>query len=150
MVRDAETGSIVAGPLHGHTNVVVTLNISPDGGILVSGSFDRTVILWDTKIWQGRGSPLLCGLHVMSIEFSPTSELQFPPSSQLGVATSEDIHIWDLDRRERIAYFKGHNNSCNRWLSWTPDGGCLLSAGDIDDPTIRVWDTSTWKLDGGL
>jgi len=146
-VRDAETGSIVAGPLHGHTHAVWTLDVSPDGDVLASGSYDGTVILWDTKTWQRRGGPLLCGLHVMSIGFSPTSELQFPPTSELSVSTSEDIQIWDLDRRERIAQFKGHNNSWNRWLTWTPDGERLLSAGDMNDPTICVWDTSTWKRD---
>ncbi|OJA14177.1 hypothetical protein AZE42_11039 [Rhizopogon vesiculosus] len=50
-VRDAETGRVVAGPLNGHTNAVFTLDISPDHGILASGSIDRTVILWDTKTW---------------------------------------------------------------------------------------------------
>ena len=51
-VHDTGTGKVVAGPLDGHTNVVFALDISPDGGILASGSFDRTVILWDTATWQ--------------------------------------------------------------------------------------------------
>ncbi|OAX32532.1 hypothetical protein K503DRAFT_805154 [Rhizopogon vinicolor AM-OR11-026] len=59
-VRDAETGRVIAGPLNGHTNTVETLDISPDGGILASGSGDGTVSLWDTTTWQSKVA-LECG-----------------------------------------------------------------------------------------
>ncbi|OJA12197.1 hypothetical protein AZE42_03933 [Rhizopogon vesiculosus] len=142
-VRDAETGRVVAGPLDGHTNIVLNLDISSDGGIMASGSYDGTVILWDTKTWQKKGDPLKCGAHVTWVRFSPTGEL--------GVATREDIQIWDLYRRERLAQFKGHanfNNSCNWSLTWTCDGSHLLSAGDQNDSVLRSWDTSTLKQTG--
>ncbi|OJA11798.1 hypothetical protein AZE42_07924 [Rhizopogon vesiculosus] len=44
-VRDVETGSVVAGPLDGHTNMVCNLDVSLDGGILASGSLDRTIVV---------------------------------------------------------------------------------------------------------
>jgi WD40 repeat protein len=138
-VHDTGTGRVVAGPLNGHTSLVLALDISPDGGILASGSIDRTVILWDTTTWQRKGHPLQCEAHVARVRFSPTSQL-------LGVGTDIHIQIWDLDRRERLAQFNGHtdfNNSYNLSLAWTRDGAHLLSAGDTGDPTIRSWDTST-------
>jgi WD40 repeat protein len=143
-VRDVEGGRVVAGPLEGHTGIVITLDISPDEQMLVSGSLDRTVILWDTSTWQRKGRPILCGSSINCVRFSPTG--------QLGVATFEDIQIWDLDRRERLAQFKGHfdfvNQAANLGLTWTRDGAHLISAGDRDDPVIRSWDTSTWKQAG--
>ncbi|OAX32529.1 WD40 repeat-like protein, partial [Rhizopogon vinicolor AM-OR11-026] len=142
-VRDAETGRVVAGPLDGHTNIVLALDISSDGGIMASGSYDGTVILWDTKTWQKKGDPLKCGAHVFCVRFSPTG--------QLGVATSEDIQIWDLYGRERLAQFKGHtnfNNSWNRSLTWTRDGFHLISSGVGNDSVLRSWDTSTLKQIG--
>ncbi|KAJ8589250.1 WD40 repeat-like protein [Rhizopogon salebrosus TDB-379] len=142
-VHDTRTGRVVAGPLDAHTNLVIALDISPDGGILASGSFDRTVILWDTTTWQRKGHPLMCEAHVACVRFSPTG--------QLGVATYKYIQIWDLDRRERLAQFNGHtdfNNSPNFSLTWTRDGVYLLSAGDKNDPVIRCWDTSTWTQAG--
>jgi WD40 repeat protein len=61
------------------------------------------------------------------------------------------IQIWDLDRRECLAQFIGHNgfkDSFNSSLTWTRDGIHLLSAGDENDPVIRSWDTSTWTQAG--
>jgi len=142
-VRDVESGRVVAGPLEGHTHIVTALDISPDGEILASGSYDCTVILWDTSTWKRKGHPLFCGSLIFDIRFSPTG--------QLGVATKEDIQIWDLDQKKRLTQFNGHNefnNAWNRSLTWTPDGAHLLSAGDRHDPVIRSWDTSTRKQAG--
>jgi WD40 repeat protein len=142
-VRDVESGRVVAGPFEGHTNVVTALDISPDGEILASGSFDRTVILWDTSTWKRKDQPLFCG--------SPVIDMRFSPTGQLGVATKEDIQIWDLDQTKRLTQFKGHHEFNEAWngsLTWTPNGAHLLSAGSRDDPVIRSWDTSTWKQAG--
>ncbi|KAG2146344.1 WD40-repeat-containing domain protein [Suillus clintonianus] len=142
-VRDVESGRIVAGPLEGHTNAVFTLDISPDGKMLASGSFDRTVILWDTTTWQRKGHPLACGSPIYCVRFSPTG--------QLGVATMEDIQIWDLKRRKRLAQFNGHrdfHNAANTSLTWTHGGTHLFSAGSGNDPVIRCWVPSTSKQAG--
>jgi len=98
--------------------------------------------LWDTSTWQRKGDPLLCG-----------SELDFhQPGNKLGIATgSEDIQIWDLDRRERLAQFNGHrdfNDAGDVSLTWTGDGTRLLSVGTHSNPIIRSGDTSTWKQVG--
>jgi WD40 repeat protein len=142
-VRDVESGRVVAGPLEGHTSIVFALDVSSDGGMLASGSFDRTVILWDTSTWNRKGYPLFCGSQIFDIRFSPIG--------QLGVATNKDIQIWDLDQRKRLTQFNGHNefdNARNLSLTWTRDGAHILSAGNRGDPVIRSWDTSTWKQAG--
>jgi len=42
-VWDAQTGTTVAGPFHGHTREVTSVAFSPDGTNIVSGSWDNTI-----------------------------------------------------------------------------------------------------------
>ncbi|KAJ8580702.1 WD40 repeat-like protein [Rhizopogon salebrosus TDB-379] len=116
-----------------------TLDGSPDGGVLASGSYERRVILWETTSWQGKDDPVSCGAHVTCVQFSPTG--------WLGIATLEDIQIWNLDRRQ-----------CPMATPTSRTGGTcrspglvmasISSAGDKFDPVIRSCDTSTWKQAG--
>ena len=48
MTLNAITGSKIA-VLYGHTDVAGCLTFSPDGTMLVSGSYDRTIKLWDMQ-----------------------------------------------------------------------------------------------------
>ncbi|MEJ2488014.1 MAG: hypothetical protein P8Y68_20035, partial [Anaerolineales bacterium] len=43
---DIETGELLR-TFSGHSNIVFSIDLSPDGNYLVSGSADQTVILWD-------------------------------------------------------------------------------------------------------
>jgi WD40 repeat protein len=45
-VWDSQTGALVRS-FRGHTGVVTTVAFSPDGQLLVSGSRDGTVKVWD-------------------------------------------------------------------------------------------------------
>jgi WD40 repeat protein len=47
-VWDAESGSIVLGPLLGHTDSVTSVGFSPDGTRIISSSFYET-LLWDAE-----------------------------------------------------------------------------------------------------
>ena len=68
MILNAITGSKIA-VLSGHSNIARSLTFSPDGTMLVSGSGDRTIKLWDmqtggvVKTFQGHAS----GVYSVSI-----------------------------------------------------------------------------------
>ncbi|KAG2069789.1 WD40 repeat-like protein [Suillus decipiens] len=136
-------GKSLTEPIKVHSNRIRSLDFSPDSTLLASGSWDKTTELWNTKTWQVQGNPINCGNRVYCVRYSPSGE-------HLAIAT-ENIQIWNPSTRECIAKFEGHyafNGAYNISLMWTPDAKQLVSAGDKDDPTIRIWDSSTWNQIG--
>jgi hypothetical protein len=63
---------VIGEPLRGDDNRVTSLAFSPDGKTLASGSYDKTIRLWDTSTWRAIGEPLRGhDDSVTSIAFSP-------------------------------------------------------------------------------
>jgi WD40 repeat protein len=131
-----ETGKSLTEPIKAHSDRIWSVDFSPDGAVLVTGSFGA-VKFWCTKTWQMQGEPIKCGVRVYCVRYSPSGEL-------LAIATQADIQIYNPGTREHVASFGGFSLS----LTWTPDGTCLLSTGGREDPTIREWDTLTWQQVG--
>ncbi|KAG0703056.1 hypothetical protein DFH29DRAFT_998842 [Suillus ampliporus] len=143
---DRDTGESLTPPIKAHSTFIRSLDFSPDGTMLATGSSDHTTKLWNTETWKLQGNPINCSAEIYSVRFSPSGEL-------LAIATNFDIQIWNTGTRERIANFKDHMGTAiyvgiNLPLAWMPDGTRLLSGGCILDPTIRQWDLSTRQQAG--
>ena len=68
-VWDVETRQMKR-TLTGHTRAVTSVVFSRDGRTLASGSFDGTVLLWDTETWE-RKQTITAKRGVSSVSFSP-------------------------------------------------------------------------------
>jgi WD40 repeat protein len=137
-------GESLIKPIEIHSQPIYSLDFSPDSTVLVSGSFHTTSVLWDTKTWQLQGNPINCGAGINCVRYSPSGEY-------LAIATTANIQIWNPGKRECIAKFQGHtafDGAHNVSLAWTPNGKQLASSGIDRDPTIQIWDSSTWKQVG--
>jgi WD40 repeat protein len=140
-------GESLTQPIKVHSKQIWWLDFSPDSTFLASGSLDTTAELWNTKTWQVQGDPINCGTgaEIHCIRYSPSGEY-------LAIATFKHIQIWNPGKSECIAKFQGHsafNGAQNGALAWTPDGKQLLSGGTNNgDPTIRIWNSLTWKQVG--
>lgn len=123
-----------------HSHVVASLDFSPDGTVLATGSVDETTKLWNTQTWLMQGDPIHCCGMVRCIRYSPSGEI-------LAIATDRNIQIYDAGTRHCIANLVGRT-SCvyNFSLAWTLDSTRLLSGASESDPSIWEWDTSTWKV----
>jgi WD40 repeat protein len=120
-----------------HSNSVFTLRYSPDGRLLLSGSRDAHLKIWDV---DGDYAPVDdIAAHLYAI-----NHITFSPDSKHFVTCSMDksLKIWDASNGRLLkvvdkARHAGHGTSVNKLL-WTSFNNNLISASD--DRTISVWD----------
>jgi len=114
--------------LVGHTGVVYTTTVSPDGSLCASGGKDGTAMLWDVND----------GKHLYSLDAGSTiNGLTFSPKNYwLVAATDTSIKVWDLENKNVLDELSSTNPPKNGipWcvcLTWSADGNTLF-AGSTD------------------
>jgi WD40 repeat protein/serine/threonine protein kinase len=132
--------------LHGHTDWVRTVAVTPDGWTLATASNDHTVRLWGPA--EGRLRATLRGHDntVGSVACSPDSAL-IASGDRNGV-----IVLWDVARELRGHSVAIHSRSGVNELVIGPDNRMLVGAagGGRSDPNaaVEVWDLETRKSRG--
>jgi WD40 repeat protein len=115
-----------------HDAAVTCIAVSPDGLRVVSGSWDKTVRIWNLKTGKSLNGPLQG--HELAL-----SALAVSPDSLRVVSGSRDktVRVWGMETGEAIGEpMRGHNNHV-RLVSVSPDGHRIVSA--ASDGTIQVW-----------
>ena len=123
--------------LAGHTGVLHTITISPDGSLCASGGKDGAAQLWD----------LSEGKHLYELEAGDIINcLLFSPNRYwLCAATEKCIKIWDLESKAVVDELRPDFPPMGKRaleprcisLAWSGDGQTLFSG--YTDCLIRVW-----------
>ncbi|WP_445638558.1 WD40 domain-containing protein [Nostoc sp. DSM 114161] len=131
-----ENRAIEVNSLEGHSSSVISVGFSPDGKTLASGSFDKTIKLWDVS--TGKAIKTLTGhsSSVISVGFSPDGKTLASGSFD------KTIKLWDVSTGKAIKTLTGHSSSVIS-VGFSPDGKTLASGSF--DKTIKLWDVSTGK-----
>lgn len=110
---------------------------SPDGKKAVSGGGDGVVRVWDMISGEQLADMKGHSRHIRSVAYSRVEEKVLSG----GDGDSEDILLWDLEKRQVIRRFVGHRQIRFGCLAWAQDGRTFLSGGW--DGSIRLWDVQT-------
>ena len=128
--------TLEAPPLEfrGHTADVWSVDISPDGKYLATGSGDGTAKLWDLA--TGAVIQTFSGVSGDSVVFSPDGRYLLRAGG-----TDHTARILDIATGEIVQVFSGHTGSVDD-AAFSPDGKLIVTAGG-DDHTARIWEVAT-------
>lgn len=123
--------------LDAHTGKVLSVNFSPDGNLIASGSVDNTLRLWQATpgnlLRTMRGHPF----PVLAVKFSLNG-------AYLATGSTDGIvRIWRVSDGRLFQELKGHAGRVKS-LDFSSDGRFLISC--ADDFTIRLWRMIDFRL----
>lgn len=141
-IWSVQTGQLL-DRLAGHEGPVSALAFTPDGGSLISGSWDRTARIWSVFNRTQTSEPLQLQADVLDIAIRPDSQ-------QLAVSTLDgQLTFWSVADAEQVAGLDGRRDisggrnvndrrtAANAAgsksfgsIEYSTDGSCLLAGGN--------------------
>ena len=128
-IWNADDGQLVREFI-GHRDVLYDAELSPDGTVLATCSYDRAIILWNAE--TGEQLRTLTGHNgaVYDVAFSPDG-------TALASASADDTcKVWRVSDGERLDTL-GQPLKESYTVAFSPDGAFIVSGGA--DNRIRVW-----------
>jgi hypothetical protein len=125
--------------LHGHVGAIWSIAYSPDGTLIVSGSDDGTIKVWDALVDYEK---------IILEEANPANPAQtvcFNSDGTLLASGENDnvIRIWSTEEWEVLHKLSGHEDSINS-INFSPDSRYVVSGSS--DNTIKIWRADTGEL----
>ncbi|XP_063951184.1 U5 small nuclear ribonucleoprotein 40 kDa protein-like [Lytechinus pictus] len=120
--------------LTGHEGEIFSARFHPNGQTLASGSFDRSIFLWNVY-GECENYGVLKGHQgaIMELHYNTDG------SQIVSCATDKMVCLWDTETGARVKRMRGHTSFVNSCY-YARRGPSLVTSGS-DDGTIKIWDT---------
>ncbi len=140
-VYSTESRELINEFKNGHTGQIMTIDISKDSSLLVSGGKDSTIVVWDFA-----ANRILHSLHYQKVIITA---VKISPDNRYLISGGSDskVYLYDLKRNEPIHEFSEHTKDITS-LAFSPDG-CLFASAS-GDHLISIYDIESKTLVASL
>lgn len=118
--------------LRNHTAAVYAVAFSPQENYLVSGSFDKTIKLWDAVTWK-------C-LRTFEGHKATINRVAFTKDESQIISTSDDsvLKVWEINSGNCSFEISKGGDFLSQTFIFSPDGQ-YLAVGREDTPSLQLW-----------
>ncbi len=135
------TGELQKEFTNGHRRQILTIDISKDSKMLVSGGKDSIIVIWNIVSGEILKSLSFHKAIVTSVNFSPDCRYLLSGDSD------GKVILYDMKQERVIREFKDHKKDITV-VKFSPDGKLIATAGG--DKLIFIYETGNLKLAASL
>jgi WD40 repeat protein len=116
------------------SDMIMSVDFTPDGRTLASGGLDDAVKLWDVASGQE--------IRTLEGHRSGVTSVMFSPDGLTLASGGLDnaVKLWDVASGQEIRTLEGHSDGIKS-VGFSPDGRTLASGGY--DSTVKLWDVAS-------
>ena len=119
--------------LEGHSGYVYSVAYSPDGTKIISGSYDKTIKIWNANTGECLKTLEGHSYFVNSVAYSPDG------TKIISGSGDGTIKIWNANTGKCLKTLNGHKYSVES-VAYSPDGRKII--GGSRDKTIKIWNAN--------